>query len=55
MKVAEDGAQSNLGQRLISSGIPEMLGYIPAGGWLLRSLTDIAGGTTSEVVGYISI
>jgi len=48
-KVAEDGAQTNLGQRMISSGIPEMLGYIPAGGWLLRAVTDIAGGTASEV------
>tara|TARA_R110000803_G_scaffold72317_2_gene135990 strand:+ start:1482 stop:9860 length:8379 start_codon:yes stop_codon:yes gene_type:complete len=49
MKVAEDGAQSNLGQRLISSGIPEMLGYIPAGGPIFRAVVDIAGGTTSEV------
>ena len=48
-KVAEDGAQNNLGQRIISSGIPEMLAYIPAGGWLMRAIADIAGGTTSEV------
>ena len=48
-EIASHAAQNNLGMRLISSGIPEMIGYIPAGGWLVRGLADVVGGTTSEV------